>query len=122
MRISRHVHRLLVLGGVGALVCASTLTIASCTQVGDSLTGITLSRSAFSTCLGECRTNYNDASAVERKRHAAQVDVCRGLETQDRGICLEAENVLNQQIMAQLKAELEECQNNCHRQGGGSGN
>ena len=117
MRISRHVGRQLV----GALACASVMAIAGCNQVGDSLTGVDLNRTVTSTCLGECRSEYNDAVAVEKKRHAAQNEVCRSLQQPDRSICLDAEDALFRSNLEQLKADLVDCQNNCHRQGSGTG-
>ena len=121
MRMIRNVRRRFVLAGVGVLACAMALTIASCTQVGDSITGVTLSRTATSTCLGECRTEYNDATSAERKRHQAQDEVCKSLPSEVRGECLAAEDDLHRSVMDQLKADLVDCQNNCHRQGGGIG-
>ena len=122
MHMIRNVRRRFVLAGVGVLACAMALTIASCTQVGDSITGVTLSRTATSTCLGLCRGEYNDAISAERKRHQAMEDVCRSLPSEDRTECLAAEDDLHRSILDQLKADLQDCQNNCHRQGGGSGN
>ena len=117
MRNTRHVGRMLA----GAIACASVLAVASCNQVGDSLTGVDLNRTVTSTCLGECRSDYNDAVSAEKKRHAVQNEACRALEQPDRNTCLEAEDALNRLNLIQLKSELTDCQNNCHRQGSGSG-
>lgn len=121
MRMIRNVRRRLVLAGVGVLACASALAIASCTQVGDSITGVTLSRTTTSTCMGLCRTEYSDAVSAERKRHQAMEEVCRSLPSDDRSECLAAEDDLHRSIIDQLKGDLDDCQNDCHRQGGGSG-
>ena len=121
MRMIRNVCRRFALAGVGVLACVSALAIASCTQVGDSITGVTLSRSSTSSCLGVCRTEYNDATSAERKRHQTQEEVCRSLPSDDRDPCLAAEDDLHRSIMDQLKGDLADCQNDCHRQGGGSG-
>ena len=100
---------------VGALVA-----LASCTLVGDTTTGISLSRVNPSPCIKTCVGDMNDLVRAEIAAHQAAIEGCKALPDTDREACLSAEATRHAAAMAQISGDRRECLNGCHRQGGGS--
>ena len=105
---------------LAALLAVLSLTLAQCTMVGDSLTGVKgLSGGSPTTCTGMCRVTYHNNLSVARKTHQAVLSACRALA--DPKPCIDTENVHWDQVQAQLKAAYDACVANCHKQGAGFG-
>ena len=114
------VRRRIAYGGFASLLIGVALSLSQCTMVSD-LTGVRLSQPlAPTSCAGLCRDAYRDAISAERKRHSTQNEFCRSLDEPDKSACLDAERALYDANVTVLRAQLDECLNNCHRQGGGS--
>ncbi len=112
-------RRLLIFSALAALVAVLALTLAQCTPVGDSLTGVNVKSLAATSCTGNCRTAYHNALSAQRKIHQQNLGACRDLP--DPKPCLDAENARWDQVQADLKAQYNTCVANCHKQGVGSG-
>lgn len=106
-----------VLAAVLGLV---SLTLTQCTLVGDSLTGVTIDRSAPTSCAQQCQVAYVEGNKAEQKRHQEAIEACQALSGDAKGACLVAEDAEHNSRKAALDAARTECQTNCHRQGTGS--
>ena len=94
--------------------------IAGCTMVGDSLTGVRLKADGPTSCVKDCNDLYKGLYEQEQKLHDTNIEACQALEQPDKGACLEAEAARHEAAMTTLSSGKVECQNTCHRQGGGS--
>ena len=104
-----------------AALAVSLGALAGCTMVGDSLTGVQLEKNGPTTCIKQCNDDYKLLFEEERKRHLAALEQCQALSGDDKTVCLQTESAThaaNKDAFAQGKID---CQNNCHRQGSGSG-
>jgi hypothetical protein len=106
-----------VFAAVAALAILGAL--AGCTMVGDSLTGVRLKADGPTSCIKDCNDFYKGEYDLEQKLHQSNVETCQTLEQPDKGTCLDAESARHEAAMMSLSDAKTECQNNCHRQGGG---
>ena len=94
------------------------LALSQCRQVGDSLTGVRLTRGNNNAqCIAECSRAYNDSIRVESSLHNQNVHA-RGGNAQ----CLAQEEARHQAAVERIQAGRRACYDDCHHQGGGSGN
>lgn len=115
MQLRRRIGRALAIAAPGLLV------IVGCTMVGDQLTGIRAQQTGLISCVKDCNDAYKVQYAEEQARHIAAVEACKAFATDARDACLEAEAVLHEANKESLSQGKIDCQNNCHRQGSGSG-
>lgn len=109
-------RRAVVYVALAALFGVLSLTLAQCTMVGDSLTGVQMQAGGSpTTCTGMCRVNYHNALSAARKTHQAILQQCP-----DQA-CKNTENARWDAQQAQLKADYDACVANCHKQGAGFG-
>jgi len=115
------VRRALVYLGLASLLGTVALALGQCTMVGDSLTGVSLSRRAPTTCIKMCNDDFAELYKAEQKRHIAAVSQCQLLPGgAARAACLAAEDATHQANKAQLSADKTACQNNCYHEGAGN--
>lgn len=103
------------------LLGVASLTLSQCTMVGDNLSGVDLERGRPTTCIKQCNDLYAVLYKIEQKRHDAAMEICQTLSGTERSDCLDAESATHQANKDALSQGKMECQNNCHRQGSGSG-
>jgi len=115
MLLARRIGRALAIAAPGLLV------IVGCTMVGDQLTGVRVQQTGVASCVKDCNDAYKVLYAQEQARHIAAVEACKAFEGDAREACLEAEAVLHEANKESLSQGKIDCQNNCHRQGTGSG-
>jgi len=110
------------LGRCAAVVvlCWAAVFVAGCTLTGDNITGLSLSKGGPTTCVKQCNDTFKGEYEKERKLHQQNVEACQQLPQPDKGDCLVAEDARHTAKMDELGAAKIECQNDCHRQGGGS--
>src|SRR5262245_18765936 len=102
------------------LVLAVTLAaLSACTMTQDNLTSVSLERSRGNRCIKEC--DKKDKEQDEKKKHKKIVEDCNGLRGSNRSECEEAELNRHKAILTGIADDRKECENNCHRQGGGRG-
>jgi hypothetical protein len=111
MHRARHKNHLTYL--TLAAVVAGFVTLAGCTMVGDSTTGVSLVSFKTASCLKKCTKKNASAIKKEYKRHANAVKKCK-----DNASCLAAEDALHASKLATIDADYNSCLNACHRQGG----
>ena len=102
---------LVLLGLVGA---------AGCTMIGDSVTGVSLSKQEVGACVSDCAKAANDAMESEQTLHQTNVDRCLELSEPDKGPCLNAEGARHSDAVQQIADRRRECQGGCHHQGSGA--
>ena len=105
---------------LAALLGAMTLVLAQCTMVGDSVTGVGLSRVGPTTCIKECNDRFALLYKAEQKRHIAAQEACNLLTGQAQTDCKTTESVTHNANKAQLAADKIACQNGCYHEGTGS--
>jgi len=106
---------------LAALLGVVSLTLSQCTMVGDNLTGVSLSRSAPTSCIKTCNDLYDLLYKLERKKHAAENDLCQLLPAgQAKNDCLQVESARHTAAKDQLTDDKVACHNNCHHQGSAS--
>ena len=103
-----------------ALLVGALVALASCTLVGDTTTGVSLSRVNPSPCIKTCVGDMNDLVKAEIAIHKAAIEGCEALPDTDREACLSAEAARHSAAMQQIAGDRRDCLNGCHRQGGGS--
>ncbi|HEY3216410.1 MAG TPA: hypothetical protein VGK93_07950 [Candidatus Eisenbacteria bacterium] len=114
-------RRAVAFAALAVLLGLVSLTVSQCTMVGDSLTGVGVTRSAPTTCLKQCNDYYALLFKLEQKRHDAENDLCQQLPTnEERQACTAAESARHQAAKDLLTAEKKACQDGCHHQGTGS--
>ncbi len=118
MHLARHKRSILF--GVAAALVAMLIVLVGCTMVGDSLTGLSLSRANPSVCLKACVESQDNLVKAEASRHQAAIRACQALPEPEQDECAAAEAVRHAAAMAQISAGRQECMNACHRQGSGS--
>src|SRR5262245_9129788 len=96
------------------------LSLSQCTMVGDSLTGVDLSKGRPTTCIKQCNDFYAMQYDNEQKLYAQNKENCQQLSQPAKDNCLAAELARHQAKMAELGQAKIDCQNNCHHQGTGS--
>ena len=119
-RVSASVRRALISGALAGLLVAISLTLSRCTMVSDNLTGSQLWKGGPPSCSTQCLDTYRNCLAVEKKRHAAQLQYCKTLPQPNQSSCLQAEQALNNANMAQCASQRDACLARCHSQGLGS--
>ena len=95
------------------------LGAAGCTMIGESLSGVSLSRQEVGQCIADCATSAQDQTQSEQQTHQENVDRCLELPEQDRGACLDAEGARHAAAVQEIAEDLRECQDGCHHQGSG---
>jgi hypothetical protein len=99
---------------------AAALTFTACTMVGEGLNGVQLRADGPTSCVKDCNDFYKAEFDREQILHLANIDACQALEQPEKGACLDAEDSRHVAAMTALGEAKVECQNNCHRQGGGT--
>ena len=107
-----------ILAVLAALVILAAL--ASCTLVGESLTGVQLKADGPTSCVKECNDLYKTLYESEQKLHQTNLESCQVLEQPAKTECLEAESARHDAAKTALSDGKTECQNTCHRQGAGT--
>ena len=115
-------RRAVAFAALAGLLGVGSLTLTQCTMVGDGLTGVELERGRPTTCLKRCNDLYAALFKFEQKRHDAANDICQALPVADQQACQAAESATHEANKDGLTEGKVECQNNCHRQGSGTGN
>ena len=105
---------------LGALLGVVSLTLSQCTQVGDSLTGVSRLSSKRVSCKHDCHKTFEALERIERKRHHENLKQCNDLKEPGRQACKEAENARYKAAMDAIDDQEDACRANCHEQGGGS--
>jgi hypothetical protein len=93
--------------------------LASCTLVGESMTGVKLKADGPTSCVKECNDLYKALYENEQKLHQSNVENCQTLAQPERTDCLEAESARHEAAKSALSEGKIDCQNSCHRQGAG---
>jgi len=104
-----------------AIAAPALLVVVGCTMIGDQLTGIRAQKTGVQSCNKDCNNAYKALYAEEQARHIAAVEACQAGSEDVREACLEAEGDLHESNKESLSQGKIDCQNNCHRQGRGSG-
>src|SRR5437867_1034756 len=60
----------------GALLGVASLTLSQCTQVGDSLTGVSRLSSKHTDCKHDCDKTFDALEKIERKKHQENLKQC----------------------------------------------
>lgn len=106
---------------LAALLGVVSLALSQCTMVGDNVTGVSLARSAPTSCIKACNDLYDLLYKLEVKRHAAENDLCQQLPSgQVKNNCLQTESNRHTAAKDALTDGRTACKNNCHHQGAGS--
>ncbi|MBI3540149.1 MAG: hypothetical protein HY076_07735 [Candidatus Eisenbacteria bacterium] len=66
-------------------------------------------------CLIACQQDAQFQLNNENRLHEHNLEACNGDPT-----CIANENARDAAVIATIQAQLAQCQNNCHQQGGGS--
>jgi hypothetical protein len=113
-------HKSLLTHAVLAAAVAGFVALAGCTMVGDSVTGVSLLKNKTASCIKKCNKKNASALKKENKRHADALKKCAKVTPRhhDSAACMAAEDALHDQKLAVIEAELHQCLNACHRQGG----
>ena len=106
--------------GLTAVLAVLIASVASCTMVEDTLTGVSLNRSGASDCIHDCTESSGHQMRAEAAAHRAAIQRCRELSESDRRECLEEERARHHAAMEEINRGRHECMNGCHRQGEGS--
>ena len=93
---------------------------AGCTMIGDSLTGVSLSKQEVVNCISSCAQTAQDEMQAEQQTHQENVDRCFGLSESDKGACLNAEGARHSAAVQEIADRRKECQGGCHHQGSGN--
>jgi hypothetical protein len=102
-----------------ALLAFAVLGLTQCRLVADRITGVDaqlLHGRSARTCLRDCERERRSEIREEERRHRARIRQCRTDIS-----CLEDENERHQNQLADIEREYQECLEDCHHQGGGSG-
>ena len=108
-----------ILRGSFAIPVAALIALAGCTMVGDSITGLSMTRLTPSVCIRACVETQTNGVHAEATFHQAQIEACQSMPESQKRECLEAEAARHAAVMAQIAAGRRECMNDCHRQGSG---
>ena len=100
---------------LATLLATVCVTLSQCTQVGDQLTGVSLSHSKPVSCKHQCQNDFNVLQKQEQGLHNANMKACGS-----DAACKQAENGRHAAAMKQLTAQMQACKANCHKQGAGS--
>lgn len=102
-----------------ALLAFAVLGLTQCRLVADRVTGVDaqiLQGRDARRCLRGCESERRGELREEERRHRVRIRQCRtDIE------CLEDENERHQNALVEIEAEYQECLEDCHHQGGGSG-
>src|SRR5262245_45276120 len=115
MHLARRFRRTL------AIAAPTLLVVVGCTMIGDRLTGIRAEKAGLQSCVKDCNDAYKVLYEEEQARHIAAVEACKSVTEEAREQCLNAEAALHESNKGTLSQGKLDCQNNCHRQGRGSG-
>jgi hypothetical protein len=125
-------RRAMIYAALAVMLGAVSLTLSQCTMVGDSLTGVDLSKGRPTTCIKQCNDLYKLIYDQEQKRHAEEkalcdVAKCAELPPAEQQACIDAkqacqaaESARHEAAKAKITQDKVDCQNNCHTQGTGS--
>jgi hypothetical protein len=123
MQLARHNRRgrTALYALLTAILGIVSITLVQCTMVGDRTTGVQFFKNNANTCIKDCNDRYKVLFDQEQQLHHANVENCQALPPPDRGDCLAAEGARHAARMAELSQGKIDCQNNCHDQGGDTG-
>jgi len=114
-------HNRIVVGSL-SIVALGFMALAGCTMVSDHLTGVRLKDENPVSCVKTCNDTFKGLYDQEQQRHIDAIGSCQTLAGGDeKSACLDAETLLHEANMVTLSQGKTDCQNNCHRQGAGSG-
>ncbi len=102
--------------GLGILLVTVALSLTQCRMVGEQLTGIDLQKAHPDKCINNCVTTANQLVRQESDLHLHNVAACN----QD-SVCLALEGIRHEQAMDRIQMGRDQCINDCHHQGGGTG-
>jgi hypothetical protein len=126
-------RRAVIYAALATMLGAVSLTLSQCTMVGDNLTGVDLSKGRPTTCIKQCNDFYKLVYDQETKYHdqaklLCDVEKCAELPQPDQAACIAARQACQNAEAARHTAATsfnsqakQDCQNNCHSQGTGSG-
>ena len=99
------------------LLAGLTLALTQCKMVADQLSSVKVSaENDAGSCIAACAHAFNDSLRVESDLHVANVHACAG-DT----VCLAAEGARHDAAVVRIQQGRNDCQRNCHHQGGGDG-
>jgi hypothetical protein len=98
-----------------ALSGVMVLTLTQCQLVND-LLGVDLRAQNANKCIAACSKAYNDSVRVESEFHVDLIHAC-GTDS----VCIALEDVRYLAAVDRIQLGRQNCQNNCHHQGGGEG-
>jgi len=113
-------HNRIVVGSL-SIVALGLMALAGCTMVSDHLTAVRLTDENTVSCVKTCNDTFKGLYDDEQQRHVDAIGSCQALAGDAKSACLDAETLLHEANMVALSQGKIDCQNNCHRQGAGSG-
>ena len=93
---------------------------AGCTMVGESLTGVSLSKQQIQNCISNCNNVAQEAKELEQKTHNENIGECQALPADEQNACMDEESARHVDAIQDVQELKKNCQNNCHHQGRGS--
>jgi hypothetical protein len=103
-----------------ALFVVATVALAAalvtCKGVSDNVLVPRPAVTPASDCIADCAHAANDAMRVESDLHVSNVKACAG-----DSLCLANEAARHVAAVNAIQAQRQQCQDNCHQQGGGNG-
>lgn len=109
-----------LVGSAAAILAIAFVALSGCTMVGDSLTGVNLSRGNPGGCIQECAASFKLRFKEEQKAHLENVEQCMALSSTDKAECLTTESERHSAAMQVLANAKNACIAGCHNQGRGS--
>jgi hypothetical protein len=92
---------------------------AGCTMVGDSLTGVSLDKKKETNCISSCNDVAKAAKEVEQQTHNENISECQALPADQQSACMDEEAARHVDAVQGIQESKKDCQNGCHKQGGG---
>ncbi len=102
--------------GLGILFVTVALSLTQCRMVGEQLTGVDLQKAHPDKCINNCVQTANQLIRAESDLHTQNVKACAG-----DSICLAQEQIRHDQAVDRIQMGRDQCINDCHHQGGGTG-
>ncbi|MBI1799071.1 MAG: hypothetical protein HYR73_05240 [Candidatus Eisenbacteria bacterium] len=95
------------------------MTLVECRPVVDNVLGVKYGAQparGAGDCISTCARAYGDSMKVESDLHVTNVKACAS-----DSVCLALEDIRFEAAVARIRTGRQNCQNNCHHQGGGQG-
>ena len=113
---TRRLRRGAALLGLAVLLGTVALMLTQCKMVDERLTGVEFGKSKPGSCLSTCSHTFNDSIRVESDLHVANVQACGSDD-----VCKAIEEIRHESAVNRIQSGRIACQNDCHHQGGGTG-